>query len=275
MQRTVRFAVNEAASDAAGSVNGYAGRPSMVGLSRHYQVRIECAGRPDPATGYLIDIKRIDRAVREAGLPILARACAERASAEPMDLLRSLCGAIGAALPIELRSVRLDLSPYYSVAMTTRTPEVALLRQRFDFAAAHRLHVPSLSDEENRAIFGKCNLPNGHGHNYQIEPCVAVRLDGAEEGRRFTLSRLERMTDEVIIERFDHTNLNVDTAEFGPEGLNPTVENIARVCYELLSEAIRAETDDAELRHVTVWETDRTCCTYPAGRLGEAESVGG
>ena len=133
-----------------------------------------------------------------------------------------------------------------------------LLSQRFDFAAAHRLHCSSMSEEQNRAVFGKCNNLNGHGHNYQLEAVVAVPL--AEGDSSFGLPDLERLVRMHVIERFDHTNLNLDTGLFGDR--NPTVENIARACYDLLAEPIAAA--GADLRRLTVWETEKTSCTYPA-----------
>ena len=134
----------------------------------------------------------------------------------------------------------------------------AILRQRFEFAAAHRLHVPSLSDDENRRLFGKCNHPSGHGHNYVVEPAVAVPTGMPA----FALADLERLTHERVIERFDHKHLNLDTSEFGVGGLNPSVENIARVCFDLLRESVHAA--GGELVAVTVWETEKTCAAYPA-----------
>jgi 6-pyruvoyltetrahydropterin/6-carboxytetrahydropterin synthase len=119
--------------------------------------------------------------------------------------------------------------------------------------------VPTLSPEENLRLFGKCTLPSGHGHNYVVEPAIETRLDSS---RPFMLADLERITDEYVIERFDHKHLNLDTEEFGDHALNPSVENIARVCYELLRDPIASS--DATLRSVTVWETEKTSATYPA-----------
>ncbi|MEL6796463.1 MAG: 6-carboxytetrahydropterin synthase, partial [Planctomycetota bacterium] len=141
----------------------------------------------------------------------------------------------------------------------------ALLRQQFDFAAAHRLHAPELSDEENQRVFGKCNNPSGHGHNYRIEASVAVPVNQPPGG--FGLADLEELCDTLVIERFDHTHLNVDTEEFGPRGVMPSVENIAKVIYDILAPAVGDR--GATLRSMTVWETDRTCCTYPASMPSE------
>lgn len=278
--RKVRFTVNRS-GDNSPALNGYAGVPAMSGVGFWFEFEARCRGPVDAATGYLLDIKAVDRAVRDAVGPSVAAACGvgawspaanDDAAASTPPQVRATVPEPGSMMPamVERLSARLKgrlaglvwhLSPYYSVAMTTNEPGVVLIRQRFDFAAAHRLHSAALSEAENRAFFGKCNNPSGHGHNYQLEPCVAVRL--AADGRQaFTLADLERVVDRVILERFDHKHLNVDTEEFGPRGVNPTVENIAKVFFELLSPEVGAE-NKAELRSVTVWETDRTSCLYP------------
>jgi 6-pyruvoyltetrahydropterin/6-carboxytetrahydropterin synthase len=265
LTRTVRFAINPPAlriEPTNPDPNGFAGTPSMRGLGRHYELNIRCDGDADPVTGYLIDIKQIDRTVRGSLIPIIQHACDTAPEFEPASLLPALARALREALPAAA-TVRWCLSPYYSLEMPTRAAADArvLLRQKFDFAASHRLHVPSLSEEENRRRFGKCNHPGGHGHNYQCEPCVALAPQSARSA--FTLQSLERLAETLIISRFDHKHLNTDTAEFRDgSGLNPTVENIARVCYDLLSPAILAA--GADLRSVTVWETDRTSASYPA-----------
>lgn len=264
LSRTVRFALGSAAGDGS---NGYAGKPAMAGFGAHHELTIRCVGELDPGVGYLIDIQEIDRAVRDVVVPRLERA--REAEEEPLEALRGAYPALAAALRKPLASMRLRLTPYYSLEIASMAnheaqPDkagsfgAALVRQRFDFAAAHRLNVPGLSDDENRRLFGKCNNLHGHGHNYQVEPCVEV-----PPGVKFSLLVLEKLTKEAILDRFDHTHLNLDTVEFGPgpRGVNPSVENIARVSYELLAPAIGAT--GARLRDVTVWETDRTSATYP------------
>lgn len=260
LSRTVRFALNDGEGPPpTRGPNGYGGVPAMDGLARQYELDVRAAGEHDAKTGYLINIKEIDRAVRSTVLPILERA---ETGGPPAPLLAKIYGALDEEIPGILRAVRLNLTPTYSLETDVSDTSRVTIRQRFDFAAAHRLHVPSLSDEENREIFGKCNNPNGHGHNYQVEPAVTVDAD--ETG--FTLASLERLTDETIIERFDHKHLNQDTDEFRDgEGVNPTVENIARVCHDLLEKAIVERVGGSvALASVTVWETDRTSATYPA-----------
>ena len=136
------------------------------------------------------------------------------------------------------------------------------ISQQFEFAAAHRLHCADLSEAENRRVFGKCNNPHGHGHNYRLEVAVSVPMPAEGQWAGFGLPDLERIVGERVVERFDHTHLNLDTPEFAR--LNPSVENIARVCHDLLADPIAAA--GAALDHVTVWETEKTSCTYPAPR---------
>jgi 6-pyruvoyltetrahydropterin/6-carboxytetrahydropterin synthase len=267
LTRTVRFSVNDgAASLGEPAHNSFAAAPPMSGLGRHYELDVRCRGQVDPATGYCINIKDIDRAVRSAAIPAIAAACKRGPGEYPAIVLQEALAALEheGLGGVAIVSVRWQLSPYYSIEMSPQAPTVALLRQQFDFAAAHRLHVPALSDEENRRIFGKCNNPHGHGHNYRVEPCVEVPVQqgGPPE---LSLSEFERLTVEHIIARFDHTHLNEDTAEFNTArgGVNPSVENIARVCFERLAPAIRAAAPRAKLLHVTVWETDKTSSTYP------------
>ncbi len=271
LQRTVRFSVNppESGAGAAGAeatAPGYSGRPSMCGLGRYYEVEVRCRGEVDPTTGYLLNIQDIDRAVRASVVPIVEKACRERPETDPASLMAEATGALNSALGGSLRALRWRLTPYYSVEMSPSEPSRVVLREQFDFAASHRLHVASLSDEENRRLFGKCNNALGHGHNYRVEPAVAVRV-GPGRKPALSLQDLERLVSEKVVERFDHRNLNEDTVEFSTRagGVNPSVENIAKVCYDLLAPAVReASGGEADLLAVTVWETDRTSSTYPA-----------
>ena len=110
------------------------------------------------------------------------------------------------------------------------------LTRCYEFAAAHRLHVPQMSDSENTELYGKCNNPSGHGHNYGLE----VTLEGepnAQTGTIISLPDLDKIVDEEIFERFDHKHLNVDCPEF--ENLVPTSENLARVIFEILEKSLK------------------------------------
>lgn len=236
----------------------------MRGLGRHYELLVECVGEADPQQGMFYNVAEIDSRVRRAALPRIDAACRDTPWAEPGVVLPSIVRATSDALEGRLASITWRLSPTYSVEMESRDMTSVRIRQRFEFAASHRLHCEEYSPEQNREVFGKCNNPWGHGHNYHIEPVVRAPLAPGSPG--FTLAALEKATAEAIIQRFDHKHLNNDCPEFDTSkgGLNPTVENIARVCFERLAPVIAAAPGGATLERVTVWETEKTSCVYPA-----------
>lgn len=125
------------------------------------------------------------------------------------------------------------------------------------FNAAHRLNNPNWSAEKNKEVFGRCNNPNYHGHNYELE----VRLTGEvdpETGYLYDLSKLSQLIEEKIEDRYDHKNLNLDLPEF--ENLNPTAEHICYNIYKILRECIENEFDLG----IKLWETPRNYVEYPA-----------
>lgn len=138
-------------------------------------------------------------------------------------------------------------------------PDHATLTEHFEFSAAHRLHCPELGDDENRRIFGKCNHASGHGHNYRVAVSVRVPVGTGEPA--LGVGTLASIVNRCVIDRFDHRHLNVDCPEFA--ALNPSVEHIAMVCHGLLEREVRAA--GAKLERVTVWETEKTSASYPAG----------
>lgn len=129
--------------------------------------------------------------------------------------------------------------------------------RRAHFNAAHRLHTPSWSDEKNATVYGKCNNPNYHGHNYDLE----VRLSGEIDpitGYLYDLSDLATLIKEKIEDRYDHKNLNLDCPEFKEQ--NPTAELIAYEIWKIL----RADIDEKFDLGVRLWETPRNYVEYPA-----------
>lgn len=134
--------------------------------------------------------------------------------------------------------------------------KIAVYR-REHFNAAHRLHNAALSEEENARIFGLCNLPNYHGHNYELVVCVKGEIDD-KTGYVIDMKQLSEVIKAHVIERFDHKNLNLDTEEF--RTLNPTAENIAMVIHNILSEQLDSR---YELK-VTLYETERNFVEFPA-----------
>jgi 6-pyruvoyltetrahydropterin/6-carboxytetrahydropterin synthase len=220
-----------------------------------YELEVRCQGRPDPITGYLMNISKIDDAVREHAIAIIESAVRDEPDRDPAGVLRALVPPLQSALGQSVSAVTWRLTPFFSITLEPEHMERALYRQQFSFAAAHRLHADGLSDERNREVFGKCNNRHGHGHNYVL----AVEVSAPIEGAPFSLPALEKVVDDTVIQRFDHTNLNLDTAEFAD--LVPSIENIARVCHGLLDAP--ADALGCRLERVTVWETEKTSCTYP------------
>jgi len=265
LRRTVRFAIAPDGSSQGGK-NGFGGKPPVRSLGMTGELEVICQGEPDPRTGYLIDIKRIDDCVRATFVPALGRLYRERPESEPGSAFPGLLDGLREGLGEIYSGAVWRLSAAQSVAMEAEMNEVdtsrVLLRSKFDLAAAHRLHVPELSEQENRALFGKCNNPAGHGHNYSVEVCASVNLCSAPCAWGDTI---EDAVERTILDPFDHKHLNEDTAEFSDEtGVNPTVENIARVFFEKLAPAMETGERPAKLVSVTVWETDRTSATFPA-----------
>ncbi len=125
------------------------------------------------------------------------------------------------------------------------------------FNAAHRLHNKNWSDEKNRKVFGLCNNPNFHGHNYTLVVKVAGIPD-QETGYVMDMKILSDTINENIIEKFDHKNLNIDVPEFSE--INPTAENIAVVIWNILRKKIDQK---LELK-VKLYETERNFVEYPA-----------
>jgi 6-pyruvoyltetrahydropterin/6-carboxytetrahydropterin synthase len=124
------------------------------------------------------------------------------------------------------------------------------------FNAAHRLHNDNWSDEKNKKIFGKCNNPNYHGHNYDLEVKI-IGVCNPETGYVIDTKILSDLIKEKILDRFDHKNLNLDTVEF--KNLNPTAENIALVIYNILQPELPS---DLELK-IKLYETARNYVEYP------------
>lgn len=134
--------------------------------------------------------------------------------------------------------------------------KVAVYRHEH-FNAAHRLHHPGWDDQKNKEVFGKCNNPSYHGHNYELVVKV-VGVPDRDTGYVIDLKILSDIVDSEVLQRFDHKNLNLDTVEF--RDLNPTAENIAIVIYNILRDKIDSSLD----LQVRLYETERNFVEYPA-----------
>lgn len=127
--------------------------------------------------------------------------------------------------------------------------------RKASFNAAHRLHRPDWSDEKNTEIFGKCNNPRFHGHNYDLIVSVTGEID-SETGFVMDLKVLKELIQEYVIEALDHKNLNLDVPEF--KNLNPTAENIAVIIWNKLRPKINPQNE----LEVVLYETPRNFVTF-------------
>lgn len=132
-------------------------------------------------------------------------------------------------------------------------PKVTVTR-RVHFNAAHRLHSPQLSDEENARTFGPCSNPNYHGHNYELEISVRGKVDPVT-GFVADLGEVKRIAEQLVVAVLDHKNLNLDVPAFAD--LNPTAENIVVVIWQMLDGRL-----PGQLAKLVLWETPRNSVEY-------------
>ena len=130
----------------------------------------------------------------------------------------------------------------------------AYFGRRYRMSASHRLHTDALSDPENRAAYGKCNNPHGHGHNYVVEVLARGPVD-EETGMVINLAVLDEVVQTRVLDRFDHTNLNLDPMFTATV---PTTENLCKAVFDLLDRSIAP----AELEQVRVEETENNFFEY-------------
>ena len=133
-------------------------------------------------------------------------------------------------------------------------PHVTVTR-RMRFNAAHRVHNPRLSDDENRDLFGKCNNPNWHGHNYVLEVAVEGPID-ERSGYVVDLGMLKGIVQREVIDQVDHRNMNVDVPFL--QGINPTAENIVVACWRVLEPSV----SPGRLKRLRLWETENNYVEY-------------
>jgi 6-pyruvoyltetrahydropterin/6-carboxytetrahydropterin synthase len=147
----------------------------------------------------------------------------------------------------------LEILPF-SECQVSDTPHVTITR-RLQFNAAHRVHNPALSEEENRATFGKCNNPNWHGHNYTLDVSVRGPVD-QRTGYVVDLGKLKAIVEREVIDKVDHRNFNLEVDFMA--GTIPTTENIVVAMWRVLLPAIAP----GHLSRLTLWETPNNYVEY-------------
>ncbi len=257
--RQVRFTINPFLDEDEVGANSFASKPCGEGFGIFLELGIGLVGRADESTGFVINVVEIDRIAREIAVPIFSesirgefRGGRHMGFAFLSELLArtagSLRGKFGGALVGELS---LKLNPYRKISIDCEDFKMIYFSEKFEFAAMHKLWNEELSSERNFAVFGKCSNPAGHGHNYVVE----VTVKSAAE-KKLAVGDFEKIVDSELINLIDHKNLNVDVERFGK--INPTVENIAVFAWEKLD----GKFEDVKLHCVSVWETDKTYCSY-------------
>jgi 6-pyruvoyltetrahydropterin/6-carboxytetrahydropterin synthase len=127
--------------------------------------------------------------------------------------------------------------------------------RRVHFNAAHRLYNPRWSDAKNEQVFGVCNNPSFHGHNYNLDVSVEGDVD-PDTGYVLDINRLKEIVADCLVRHLDHKNLNLDVPWF--QGVIPTAENIAVVCWRVLAPLV----EPAKLVRIRLWETERNYVDY-------------
>ena len=132
---------------------------------------------------------------------------------------------------------------------------VVTITRRLRFSAAHRVHNPALSDDENRAVFGKCNNPHWHGHNYTLDVSVAGEVD-PRTGYVLDLAQLRDVVTREVIDHVDHRNFNVDVELM--QGIIPTTENIVVAFWGVIAPLVAP----SRLTRLVLWESENNYVEY-------------
>jgi len=260
LTRQVRFSVNPFLVKECRGYNSFASKPTGEGLSIFFELSVEVTGPIDPATGFVVNVSEIDGNVRKFAVPIFAeriktnfKAAKHIGLSEIAELLGStwdrLTNKFGRA---KLNELSLKLNPFRKIVVNSKDLNMVYFSEKFEFAAMHKLWNDDFSEQHNMEIFGKCANPTGHGHNYIVE----VTLEIPRTRNDFHIGDFEKIVDDEFIKLVDHKNLNADVEQFGKK--NPTVENIVSLGWNQLT----GKFGKAKLHRVTVWETDKTYCSY-------------
>jgi 6-pyruvoyltetrahydropterin/6-carboxytetrahydropterin synthase len=238
------------------------------GHGHNYVLELSVRGEVDPINGMVINIKDVDAMLKNLLASIDHRmintAMPEFADAVPTTeklaqaLWRRMPKTVGTA---ECVGLRLEEHPGLHVELFKEDTQMVYLTRSIEFAAAHRLHTDKLSADENVSIYGKCNNPNGHGHNYVAEVTVSGEPD-AKTGIVIDLGAFEELLEREIEGKLDHKHLNLDTPYF--KDCVPTAENIAIAIWRLLADKVPAcrKGGAVKLHRVRLIETARSWFDY-------------
>lgn len=259
LSRSVRFCINPFLADQPEGHNGFGARPAGVGLALFLEVGMRLSHTVNPDTGFVINVIDIDAAVRRQGVPLFTEYITKRYMQSQhigmIDLHELMMKTFSVLkqdfLPCTLDELSLKLTPYRTMTMKSDSPLTVFYSEKFEFAAMHKLWNDRFTDQQNLKAFGKCANASGHGHNYWVE--VTIKTPSPE---LFDSISFQHVVNSRFIDLVDHKNLNADVPHFSLH--IPTIENISHYAWRQLCDSF----EHGELHSVTVWESDRTSCTY-------------
>jgi 6-pyruvoyltetrahydropterin/6-carboxytetrahydropterin synthase len=238
-----------------------------VSLHGHnWTASVAVEGPVDPATGMVLNIADVDRHLRAHVVAQLDHRRLDtdhpyfRNAPPTAENVAVWCwSAIGSPFSdVPVVSVRVAEgyrveAEYWGAPGAERNTHMVDITRAYEFSASHRLHSETLSDARNQELYGKCNNPTGHGHDYRVEVTVSGPV-APETGSVVDLPWLDELARREIVERMDYRHLNTDVAEL--QGIPPTTENLTAVLFDLLEPHFADR--DATLRRVRVYETPKS-----------------
>ena len=261
LSRQIRFSVEPFSSEQALGFNSYASKPCGEGLCFYFSLWVDLESALDPETGFVVNVSEIDKVVRQKAFPIFNDSISSSIKqGRPMSVtnlvavLKSCFKDINQSFETQqLVRLQLELNPFRRISIQAEEAEMFTFSEKFEFAAMHQLWNECFDKKKNFELFGKCANPAGHGHNYILEVSVSRSVASNDDGG---ICEFENVVEENFLKLVDHKNLNVDVEGF--ESLNPTVENLAYFAWKKLAGKFK----ESKLVEITVWENDRTYCSY-------------
>jgi len=282
LARQIRFAVDLFGISECGA-NSYCAKPTTNALGLYLALWVELESSVNPDTGFVVNVVDIDRVVRDNAVKIFDIFIKQKFAAKQEITFEHIAGLLSEVWqslenkfpPAKISNLAVELMPARKLAIRERNGNMLCFSEKFEFAASHTLWNKKFTDAENDAVFGKCANRTGHGHNYIIEvtvkkshsclapaPVAGVQSrdsNGAvenQENSSFNAGTFEKTVNEHFIQIVDHKNLNTDIPHFAK--VNPTVENISEFAFNCL----KGKFQNGILDSITIWESDRTFCTY-------------
>lgn len=232
---------------------------SPYGHGHNYTLDVTVAGQPDPITGMIMNMVDLKALVNQ----VLDQFDHKHLNADTPyftaliptteNIVRVLWGLIAPRLPQGVALAKLRLYEMQDLWAEYDGAEATTFSRSYTFSAAHRLHAPALSDAENQTLYGKCNNPNGHGHNYSLEVTVAGPVDAAT-GMVADMVALDQ-TVRGVLDTLDHHHIDREVAGFAEQ--TSTAENIVVYLWGELAPRL-----EGRLAHLKLWETKNNVFEY-------------